>query len=79
MPYGGRVIDHMQAIRAFVRVVEIGGFARAAESLQIPNATRDASKRIPERALDLGGYRGIESRMALTLSSRTAEALFPQL
>ena len=34
-----RAIDHLQAIRAFVRVVEVGGFARAAESLEIPNAT----------------------------------------
>jgi LysR family transcriptional regulator for bpeEF and oprC len=32
-------MDHLQAIRAFVRIVEIGGFTRAAESLQIPNTT----------------------------------------
>jgi NAD(P)-dependent dehydrogenase (short-subunit alcohol dehydrogenase family) len=37
--YRRRAIDHMQAIRAFVRVVEVGGLSRAAESLQIPNAT----------------------------------------
>jgi len=48
----GRVIDHMQAIRAFVRVVEIGGFARAAESLQIPNAT--LSKQIQQLEKHLG-------------------------
>jgi DNA-binding transcriptional LysR family regulator len=32
-------MDHMQAIRVFARVVETGGFSRAAESLQMPNAT----------------------------------------
>ncbi len=32
-------MDHLQAIRIFVRVVETGGFARAASSLQMPNAT----------------------------------------
>ena len=32
-------MDHLQAIRAFARVVETGGFNRAAQSLQIPNAT----------------------------------------
>jgi DNA-binding transcriptional LysR family regulator len=42
----------MQAIRAFVRVVEIGGFARAAESLQIPNAT--LSKQIQQLEKHLG-------------------------
>jgi DNA-binding transcriptional LysR family regulator len=42
----------MQAIRSFVRVVEIGGFARAAESLQIPNAT--LSKQIQQLERHLG-------------------------
>jgi len=32
-------MDHLQAIRAFARVVETGGFSRAAQSLQMPNAT----------------------------------------
>jgi DNA-binding transcriptional LysR family regulator len=32
-------MDHLQAIRAFARVVETGGFSRAATSLQMPNAT----------------------------------------
>jgi len=32
-------MDHLQAIRIFVRVVETGGFGRAARSLDIPNAT----------------------------------------
>jgi DNA-binding transcriptional LysR family regulator len=42
----------MQAIRGFIRVVEIGGFARAAESLQIPNAT--LSKQIQQLERHLG-------------------------
>jgi DNA-binding transcriptional LysR family regulator len=45
-------MDHMQAIRAFVRIVEVGGFARAAESLQIPNAT--LSKQIQHLEKHLG-------------------------
>jgi DNA-binding transcriptional LysR family regulator len=32
-------MDHLQAIRVFGRVVETGGFSRAAQSLQMPNAT----------------------------------------
>lgn len=32
-------MDHLQAIRIFARVVETGGFSRAAQSLQMPNAT----------------------------------------
>lgn len=32
-------MDHLQAIRIFTRVVETGGFARAALSLNMPNAT----------------------------------------
>lgn len=32
-------MDQLQAMRAFARVVETGGFARAAQSLQMPNAT----------------------------------------
>ncbi|KLD73097.1 hypothetical protein Y886_39850, partial [Xanthomonas hyacinthi DSM 19077] len=36
-------MDHLQAIRAFARVVETGGFSRAAESLQMPNATLSKS------------------------------------
>jgi DNA-binding transcriptional LysR family regulator len=49
----------MQAIRGFVRVVEIGGFARAAESLQIPNAT--LSKQIQQ----------LERHLAVKLLERT--------
>jgi hypothetical protein len=32
-------MDHLQAIRTFARVVETGGFGRAALSLDMPNAT----------------------------------------
>lgn len=32
-------MNQLQAMRAFARVVETGGFARAAQSLQMPNAT----------------------------------------
>jgi DNA-binding transcriptional LysR family regulator len=32
-------MDHLQAIRIFARVVETGGFSRAAQSLKMPNAT----------------------------------------
>src|ERR1700722_6882555 len=45
-------MDHMQAIRAFGRVVETGGFTRAAESLQMPNAT--LSKQIQQLERHLG-------------------------
>ena len=45
-------MDHMQAIRSFVRVAEIGGFTRAADSLQIPNAT--LSKQIQQLERHLG-------------------------
>ena len=45
-------MDHMQAIRAFARVVETGGFTRAADSLQMPNAT--VSKQIQQLERHLG-------------------------
>ena len=45
-------MDHMQAIRAFARVVETGGFTRAANSLQMPNAT--VSKQIQQLEKHLG-------------------------
>ena len=47
-------MDHLQAIRAFVRIVEIGGFTRAAESLQVPNTT--LSKQIQQ----LEGHLGVK-------------------
>ncbi|MDB6084405.1 MAG: LysR family transcriptional regulator [Gammaproteobacteria bacterium] len=45
-------MDHMQAIRAFTRVVETGGFTRAADSLQMPNAT--VSKQVQQLERHLG-------------------------
>jgi DNA-binding transcriptional LysR family regulator len=45
-------MDHMQAIRSFARVVETGGFTRAADSLQMPNAT--LSKQIQQLERHLG-------------------------
>jgi DNA-binding transcriptional LysR family regulator len=45
-------MDHMRAIRSFVRVAEIGAFTRAADSLQIPNAT--LSKQIQQLERHLG-------------------------
>ncbi|MGV1761672.1 LysR substrate-binding domain-containing protein [Rhizobium sp. A22-96] len=44
-------MDHLQAIRAFARVVETGGFNRAAQSLQIPNATLSKSIQLLEKHL----------------------------
>ncbi len=45
-------MDHMQAIRAFARVVATGGFTRAAGSLQMPIAT--VSKQIQQVERHLG-------------------------
>jgi DNA-binding transcriptional LysR family regulator len=45
-------MDHLQAIRVFVRVVETGGFGRAALSLNMPNAT--ASKWVKSLEEHLG-------------------------
>lgn len=45
-------MDHLQAIRAFFRVVETGQFNSAAQSLNIPNAT--LSKAIKSLELHLG-------------------------
>jgi DNA-binding transcriptional LysR family regulator len=42
----------LQAIRAFTRVVETGGFTRAADSLQMPNAT--VSKQVQQLERHLG-------------------------
>ncbi|MGH8777960.1 LysR substrate-binding domain-containing protein [Paraburkholderia sp.] len=45
-------MDHLQAIRIFSRVVETGGFSRAALSLKMPNAT--VSKWIKSLEVHLG-------------------------
>ncbi|MDE2442710.1 MAG: LysR family transcriptional regulator, partial [Betaproteobacteria bacterium] len=45
-------MDQLQAIRAFARVVETGSFTRAADSLDMPNAT--LSKLVQELEAHLG-------------------------
>ena len=45
-------MDQLSAMRAFARVVEAGSFTRAAESLDIPNATM--SKLVQELEAHLG-------------------------
>lgn len=32
-------MDHIQAMRTFVRIIELGNFSRAAEKLNLPRAT----------------------------------------
>ncbi|WP_455864509.1 LysR substrate-binding domain-containing protein [Pantoea agglomerans] len=44
-------MDQLQAIRAFARVVETGGFSKAAQSLQMPNATLSKSIQALEKHL----------------------------
>lgn len=46
-------MDHLQAIRIFTRVVETGGFSKAAQSLDIPNATVSKWIRLLEEHLGL--------------------------
>lgn len=52
-------MDHLQAIRLFVRVVETGSFTHAAQSLQVPAAT--ASKWV----------RALETHLGVALLERT--------
>lgn len=52
-------MDHLQAIRLFVRVVETGSFTQAAQSLQVPPAT--ASKWV----------RALETHLGVALLERT--------
>lgn len=46
-------MDHLQAIRMFTRVVETGGFSKAAQSLEVPNATVSKWVRSLEDHLDV--------------------------
>ncbi|MGH8080027.1 MAG: LysR substrate-binding domain-containing protein [Lysobacter sp.] len=46
-------MDHLQSIRAFARVVETGGFNRAAQSLQMPNATLSKAVKALEQHLGI--------------------------
>jgi DNA-binding transcriptional LysR family regulator len=59
-------VDHLQAIRAFGRVVETGGFTRAAESLQMPNATLSKQIRQLERHLGVKLLERTTRRVSVT-------------
>ena len=69
-------MDHLQAIRIFARVVETGGFGRAALSLNMPNAT--VSKWIKSLETHLGvkllerNTRSVNVRPTSSLTSQTA-------
>ena len=56
-------MDHLQAIRIFARVVETGSFTRAAESLDVPNAT--VSKWV----------RSLETHLGVKLLERTTRSV----
>jgi DNA-binding transcriptional LysR family regulator len=56
-------MDHLQAIRIFARVVETGGFSRAAQSLDVPNAT--VSKWV----------RSLETHLGVKLLERTTRSV----
>ncbi|SPX50633.1 LysR family transcriptional regulator [Klebsiella pneumoniae] len=47
-----RIMDRFSALKAFTRVVEAGSFTRAADSLNMPNAT--LSKTIQQLEAHLG-------------------------
>ncbi|CTQ01869.1 hypothetical protein BN1200_1060004 [Klebsiella variicola] len=47
-------MDRFSALKAFTRVVEAGSFTRAADSLDMPNAT--LSKTIKQLEAHLGGF-----------------------
>jgi len=51
-PVGEKTVDQLMAIRAFARVVEAGNFTRAADSLDMPNAT--LSKLVQDLEAHLG-------------------------
>lgn len=53
MAVDNRLMDHLQAIRMFARVVETGGFSKAARSLEVPNATVSKWVRSLEDHLDV--------------------------
>lgn len=59
-------MDHLQAIRAFARVVETGGFNRAAESLQMPNATLTKSIQFLEKHLGVKLFERSTRRVSVT-------------
>jgi LysR family transcriptional regulator, regulator for bpeEF and oprC len=59
-------MDKFQAMSLFVRVVDLGGIARAAESLQIPNATATTLLQKLETALGVKLLNRTTRRMSVT-------------
>lgn len=59
-------MDHLQAIRAFARVVESGSFVRAAESLQMPAATLSKAIQALERHLKVRLLERTTRRVSVT-------------
>lgn len=59
-------MDHFQAIRVFARIVETGAFSRAAESLQMPNATVSKSIQMLERHLGVKLFERSTRRVSVT-------------
>jgi DNA-binding transcriptional LysR family regulator len=60
-------MDHLQAIRVFARVVETGGFSRAAQSLQMPNATVSKSIQSLEKHLGVKLLERSTRRVSVTV------------
>lgn len=59
-------MDHLQAMRAFARVVESGSFVRAAESLQMPAATLSKAIQALERHLKVRLLERTTRRVSVT-------------
>jgi DNA-binding transcriptional LysR family regulator len=66
-------MDQLQAMRAFARVVETGGFARAAQSLQMPNATLSKAIQALEKHL---GVKLLERSTRRVSVTRDGEAYY---
>ncbi|TPG04924.1 LysR family transcriptional regulator [Rhodanobacter glycinis] len=59
-------MDHLQAMRAFARVVETGSFVRAAESLQMPAATLSKAIQALEKHLQVRLLERTTRRVSVT-------------
>lgn len=59
-------MDHLQAIRAFARVVETGSFVRAAQTLQMPTATVSKAIQSLERHLKVKLLERTTRRVSVT-------------
>jgi DNA-binding transcriptional LysR family regulator len=64
---GINAMDHLQAIRAFARVVETGGFSRAAQSLHMPNASLSKSIQSLEKHLGVKLLERSTRRVSVTV------------